>query len=102
MHHARQGLEHEEVLLAHFQQYGNVFFPHHMAFAEDRPLALPRHDAGDVVTKHAAHGIAHINGFHGRRFRHGVSKALDMRQLSSQWFFTNISRVAGVLRKQSH
>ena len=41
MHHARLGLEHEEVLLAHFQQYGNVFFPHHMAFAEDRPLALP-------------------------------------------------------------
>ena len=70
MHQARLRLKNVKMFLAHFQQYRDVFLPHHMAFAEDRPLALPRHDTGNVMTEHAAHSVAHINGFHGGRFGH--------------------------------
>ena len=69
VHQSGGGFKDIEMFLAHIQQNGNVLLAHHMSLAKDRPLALPRHNAGNIVTEHRSHGLAHVNDLH-RRFCH--------------------------------
>ena len=74
VNHAGQGFKNIKMLFANLQQHLNVFFPHNMAFAKNRPFAFTRNNSGDVVTQNTAHGVMHMDGFHCQ-FGHDLSRS---------------------------
>ena len=68
MQHALLRLVHIQMFLAHLQKGLDVFLPHDMPLAENGPFVPSGHDAGDIVTEHAADSVLDVNGFHGSSF----------------------------------